>query len=87
MSLSDDGGAAFPRATEQTVKGFDGTLEGERGMSLRDYFAAKAMGALLSQKYGVSGMYDPNDPAQARTLAYLSYQAADAMLARRKIAT
>lgn len=76
--IIDDGGPAFPLALSP---------DHVHGMSMRDYFAAKAMGALLSQKYGVSGMYDPNDPAQASTLAYLSYQAADAMLARRKIAT
>jgi hypothetical protein len=59
------------------------------GMSLRDYFAAKAMQAQLSQMtYGnqgqYCGMYDPNNPAQAKTLAFLSYQVADAMLAERE---
>ena len=61
---------------------------GGEGMMLRDYFSAKAMAALLSQMtIGNQGqhcaMYDPNDPAQASTLAFLSYQAADAMLAAR----
>lgn len=44
-----DGGAAFPRATEQTVMGYPGTLEGERGMSLWDYFAAAALTGVLAQ--------------------------------------
>jgi hypothetical protein len=57
-------------------------------ISLRDYFAAHAMAALLSQMtYGNQGqhcaMYDTNDRAQALTLAFLSFQAADAMLAAR----
>lgn len=57
------------------------------GMSLRDYFAGQALTALLSQMFCPSdgvAMYDPNDPAQAGTLAHLSYQAADAMLIARE---
>lgn len=42
-----DGGSAFPRATEQTVQGFNGSMGGERGMTLRDYFAAKAMASIF----------------------------------------
>jgi hypothetical protein len=68
--------SAFPSPT--------GNPDQDGRVTLLDYFAAKAMAALLSQQYGVRGMYDPNDPAQAVTLAYLSYQAADAMLKERE---
>ena len=33
---------AFPFPTEQAQRGWNGTREGEPGMSLRDYFAAAA---------------------------------------------
>jgi hypothetical protein len=60
-----------------------------RDATMRDYFAGQAMTALLAQmtrgnQGQICAMYDPNDPAQARTLAFLSYQAADAMLEERK---
>lgn len=86
-----DGGPAFP-LQEQMQPACDGgnawLSAGQSGMSLRDYFAAKAMAALLSQMtYGNHGqhcaMYDPNDPAQGTTLSFLAYQAADAMLSER----
>jgi hypothetical protein len=55
-------------------------------MSLRDYFAAKAMAAMLSQQLQPKGIsvYETDDPEQARSLAYLSYKAADAMLTERE---
>ncbi|MGH9371002.1 MAG: hypothetical protein ACRD15_05670 [Vicinamibacterales bacterium] len=61
----------------------------KRTDSLRDAFAVAAMNALLSQQCignqgQQCGMYDPNDPEQARTLAYLAFQAADAMLQERE---
>lgn len=93
-----DGGPAFPQTNEQryndpihgVVRPSDIFGEAHLGMKLRDYFAAKAMAALLSQMtYGNQGqhcaMYDPNDGEQAITLAHLSYQAADAMLDAREI--
>ena len=45
------------------------------GMSLRDYFAAKAMAALL--------VSEPEAKASFGTCAEWAYQAADAMLAER----
>jgi hypothetical protein len=80
----DDGGPAFPHYRQwEDRKGYTETDIAD-GMTLRDYFAAKAMAALLCQMLdGDVGMYDPNDPEQATTLAHLSYQAADAMLKAR----
>lgn len=88
MSI-DDGGEIFPR---ERVVAFDVRGDGSAprvttqtapGMSLRDYFAAKAMAALLTS--GVAApRYEPDDPEQAHSLAYLAYKVADAMLAQGK---
>jgi hypothetical protein len=66
MSTEDNtGGPAFPR---------DHAHDGHNGMTLRDYFAAKAM-----QGYVVQGKsYDFADIAQA------SYRVADTMLKARE---
>ena len=49
MSNTNDGGAAFPRITEEysPVDKDWHTNEGNDGMTLRDYFAAKAMAAQM----------------------------------------
>jgi len=62
----DDGVWAFPLSTETQVQ--------QRGMSLRDYFAAKALQALIIR--GVT-----NQPDQ---IAERAYEIADAMIAARK---
>jgi len=74
----DDGGAAFP-ATESNYH--NENMRGE-GMSLRDYFAAKALAAMISNTarsvdLGVS--YPQNNA----NFALASYAVADAMLAAR----
>jgi hypothetical protein len=67
-----DGGAAFPVDSNSDTPGFTNT-----GMSLRDYFAAAALPALLSAELG----------SDARTvekaLARAAYRLADAMIAER----
>ena len=68
---------AFP--TERTVgANKDGTwiaeIPGQKGMTLRDYFAAKAMQGLLSS--------DVNAPLEV--FAKQSYKVADAMLVARE---
>lgn len=60
-----DGGPAFP-----------GTAYGAIGMSMRDYFAAKAMQALFDSDAGHSA-------AEMGMIAAESYEMADAMLAER----
>jgi len=75
MSDKDTGGSAFPswddnHYTEQRPRG---------GMTLRDYFAAKAMKgeiAAQSEEYGVWRDVDK--------LALRAYQIADAMIQARK---
>ena len=66
--MSNDGGPAFPHQDS----GDTGTRP---GMTLRDYFAAKAMQAMLS------GLV--YNPAQSNFLCRTSYAMADAMLKAR----
>ena len=77
----DDGGSAFPQVESQQV-GSQGEYHTEvysaGGMSLRDYFAAKAMNGLLAQSIGTAIGSDPKIAAE------YAYAAADAMLATRK---
>jgi hypothetical protein len=64
----DDGGPAFP------AQHFD-LAEGEHGLSLRDYFAAKALPAYFSDGAG----WNQHDQA-----AKWAYEMADAMLKARQ---
>lgn len=65
MEKKDTGGPAFPR---------DHAHIGHNGMDLRDYFAAKAMQALVSADLMTPHDYVAND----------AYSYADAMLKARK---
>jgi hypothetical protein len=69
MSEHDNGGPAFPRDTGYTAND---------GMPLRDYFAAKAMAALI-----VEGAGHNSNPAQIDPMVATAYQWADAMLKER----
>ena len=74
MSYINDGsGPAFPSVETDPVMG----SRGELGMTLRDYFAAKAMAAMLSLE---DVLFDYGESE----IAVLAYQQADAMLAERK---
>jgi hypothetical protein len=68
------GGPAFP------YEYFDKQLNQNRiaaGMTLRDYFAAKAIPAILEQK-------DVHDGRELTNAAWIAYQMADAMLKARE---
>lgn len=65
----DNGGSAFPFFDERVMN------TPEYGMSLRDYFAAKAMHAMTNSEY--EQIFRPEDWAKH------AYQMADAMLAER----
>lgn len=73
----NDGGPAFPVVS-------DGAMHGtEPGMSLRDYFAAKAMNGMAGV-LTVQAIRDMADGIQgAAILSRASYVVADAMLAAR----
>ena len=70
--LNDDGGPAFPLFPETQV----GHAAAFKGMSMRDYFAAKAMQGLLTADTGWT--------MPVETVAELAYDQADAMLEARK---
>jgi hypothetical protein len=74
MTDKDTGGPAFPCEWDY----IGSNREAANGMTLRDYFAAKAMQAMLS---------NPNCPMQCEDseLAKMSYEIADAMLESRKV--
>ena len=87
MEGKDDGGPAFPES------GARGQAIGGEGMSLRDYFAAKAMQAEMITSFSdatpdgaaafVEGADDEGHSMEEH-LAVLSYAIADAMLAERR---
>lgn len=66
------GGPAFPLST---VDPYDRSVTTCDGMTLRDYFAAKAITGILAQK-------DVFDGTHVNT-AWLAYQIADAMIEER----
>lgn len=84
MTDKDTGGAAFPQSVAVGSAGdfvSSRDFKGDEGMSLRDYFAAKAMQAFIrpyAKHNGGIGVEHLN-----KNVAYLSYQMADAMLEAR----
>ena len=84
MSHDNDGGPAFP---PQVVRDADGIFQDvavygmQSGMSLRDYFAAKAMAAhIMRHPVDAGGTDYPFDA----TMAEWAYAQADAMLKARR---
>lgn len=77
MNAHNDGGPAFPNAiADPTNDWYMSTF----GMTLRDYFAAKAMQAFLHGAVLPPG-FDAKE--QLAFVGYRSYEMADAMLAAR----
>jgi hypothetical protein len=82
MSTVNDGGPAFP--TNEHI--FDPRTSGVvsfHGMTLRDYFAAKALAGMWSNPSATESVRanTPDDPAGF--IARTAYEQADAMLAAR----
>jgi NAD(P)-dependent dehydrogenase (short-subunit alcohol dehydrogenase family) len=77
----DTGGPAFPRAGKEWGNQAWTEAMAEDGMSLRDYFAAKAMQAAFAEMLREK----PCEGAAAaiRVSAVIAYQMADAMLEAR----
>lgn len=73
MSAEDNGGPAFP-VTLPAGERYSGHSEFD-GMTLRDYFAAKALCGILA---------DPDAVVDPSSVARVSYNYADAMLEARK---
>lgn len=72
MSKVEDGGAAFPGTADNYCR------EGEGGMSLRDYFAAKAL-----QGFIAGAMSDGSPRSDCDISAKVAYMFSDAMLLAR----
>jgi hypothetical protein len=71
--MSNTGGPAFPcerQLTDQDVLVFE-------GLSIRDYFAAKAMQSILQAK-------DVHDSREWKNTAWIAYQVSDEMLKARE---
>lgn len=78
----DDGGAAFPREDYQT-----GSSPGQRGMSLRDYYAGQVIAGMFADgsSFGtVSKQADEKHLRPTVMAASIAYSVADAMIAERK---
>ena len=75
----NNGGPAFPQSTRDVRRDRAGAIHEEHGMTLRDYFAAKAMQAYLSSypQGVIAGFLTIDD------IAADAWDVADAMLAER----
>lgn len=82
----DDGGPAFPHSAQPLDRQGNPIMENhsEWGMSLRDWFAGQALGAILSSVF--SGALKSKDGSEIgpEDYAVAAYANADAMLAARK---
>lgn len=76
MSEKKNGGAAFPANPNNA--------HCEPGMSLRDYFAAKALPAIIAAYIEANGRCIGTDHFPGNTTAH-AYRVADAMLAAREV--
>lgn len=76
---NNTGGPAFP-GPYMDDKGYMEVIAKQQGMTLRDYFAAKAMQALLAHP-------DCATDQPAEVFARTAYVAADAMLKAREVAS
>ena len=78
------GGAAFPGGQfEPQHAGSNDREPWNHGMTLRDYFAAKALPALLSELYAQSVRRNARYEDAYATASKAAYELADAMLAAR----
>ena len=76
MSNTNTGGPAFPHTVEYKGADCNGVVP-HGGMTLRDYFAAKAMQGLIAGDW-------PTAKSEQNQLALLAYSLADAMLKARE---
>jgi hypothetical protein len=74
-----DGGPAFPCSNEQYTHGNPQSGDAWSGLSLRDWFAGRALGAIMESD-GIQYMHGDH----IKRHAGLAYEYADAMLAARE---
>ena len=82
MSIKD-GGPAFPTNKRDGHAGAVTSITDKPGMTLRDYFAAKAMAATMSRDLFHAVQIAGNKGTMAEIHARAAYLIADAMLAAR----
>lgn len=78
---------AFPFSIEESDGGHEYTTQ-FTGMTLRDYFAAKAMQSTLSNQDLITScnqLGEKNNLTNSEALSLFSYQIADAMLKQRDL--
>lgn len=78
--LHNEGSKPIKGFTGETLK--PGVVEAYKGMTLRDYFAAKAMQGMLAYP-GDTTMGSHHNNNDAKGVAKVAYQYADAMLDER----
>lgn len=82
-STPKDGGPAFPQSVSlPSTPDFYTSGTASVGMSLRDYFAAKALDGLLSKELFLRGAV-LQDAHMSSSISKSAYEVADAMLAER----
>ena len=79
---TNTGGPAFPRPASETQQ--HGMHSPQNGMTLRDYFAAKAMQEILASQYEDGIYVGDADNDSEHLCARSAYIMADAMLKARK---
>jgi hypothetical protein len=80
----DNGGAAFPIPDQRDAMG-NGIVQGSDGMSLRDYFAAAALPAVIeTTSNGSHNSPHMSGRSIVQAIAMDAYDLADAMLSARK---
>jgi hypothetical protein len=85
MSNTNTGGPAFPMTGMDFRNGQQVEAVHQRGMTLRDYFAAKAMQAHIAASWVALGKaHATNTDAINPIIAMAAYETADAMLKARE---
>lgn len=83
MSMKDDGGPAFPQVELDRVTG--NVCDQHFGLSLRDYFAAKAMQSMLASAEADDFRESEWGQLSLPEIADQSYRMADYMLGQREV--
>jgi hypothetical protein len=81
-NIQNDGGSAFPILPYHLNK--DSYNDGSDGMSLRDYFAAHAIGNLIVNESVLEAANEAKQPV-SQVVASIAYEIADAMLKVREV--
>jgi hypothetical protein len=82
--MKNKGGSAFPEIISDKDKDGQYDTYSYGGMSLRDYFAAKAMRFCGAGIFGIDATDVKARQTFAKNVAIISYEISDAMLAERE---